>query len=63
MCSIMSSANNDNFTSFLICICITFISFASLIAMGRTSKAALNKSGESTLLILEEMLSAFHCRV
>ena len=46
MYSIMSSANSDNFTpSFP--ICIPFISFSSLIAMSRTSKIMLNKSGES----------------
>ena len=41
VCS-MSSANNDSFTSFS-----TWIPFISLIAIARTSKTMLNKSGES----------------
>ena len=45
MYSIMSSTNSDSFTSFP--ICITFISFSSLIALARISKTMLNKSGES----------------
>ena len=45
MYSIMSSANNESFTS--IPIWIPFISFSSLIAMPRTSKTMLNSSGES----------------
>ena len=45
MYSIMSSANNEGLTSFL--ICIPFISFSSLIALARTSRTMLNNSGES----------------
>ena len=41
----MSSTNSDSFTSFP--IWISFISSSSLIAMARTSKTMLNKSGES----------------
>uniref|UniRef100_A0A8D0RP77 Uncharacterized protein n=1 Tax=Sus scrofa TaxID=9823 RepID=A0A8D0RP77_PIG len=43
--SIMSSANSDSFTSFL--IWIPFFSFSSLIDMARTSKTILRNSGES----------------
>ena len=41
MCSIMSSANSDSLTSWIKSQ-ILFISFSSLIAMTRTSKAMLN---------------------
>ena len=45
MYSIMSFANIEIFTSFL--IWIPFISFSSLIALARTSRTMLNNSGES----------------
>ena len=61
--SIMPSANSDNFMWYFP-ICILFISFSSLIAISRTSKTMLNKSGKSghpfLALILEEILSIFH---
>ena len=42
----MSSAKNDGFTSSFL-ICITFISFSSLIVVARTFKTMLNNSDES----------------
>ena len=45
MYSIISFANSESFTSFL--IWIPFISFSSLIAVARTSRITLNSSGES----------------
>ena len=45
MYSIMSSADSDSFTSFL--ILSPFISFSSLIAVAKSSKTMLNNSGES----------------
>ena len=45
MYSIMSSANSESSTSFL--IWIPLISFSSLIAVSRTSRTMLNNSGES----------------
>ena len=45
MYSIMSSANNDSLTSFL--IWILFTSFSSLIAVGKTPQTMLNISAES----------------
>ena len=45
MYSIMSSANSESFTSFL--IWIPFISFSSVIAVFRNSKTMLNNSGET----------------
>ena len=45
MYSIMSAANNENFTSFP--IWIPFISFSSLIAIARISRTMLNNNGET----------------
>ena len=48
MYSIMSSANRDSLVFFFFFpICILFTSFSSLIAVFRTSKTMLSKSGES----------------
>ena len=46
MCSIMSSADNDSFTSSFP-IWIPFLSFSSLIALSRNSRTLSNNSGES----------------
>ena len=58
MYSIMSSADNDSFTSI---IWIPFIYFSSLIAMARTFKTILNKSGKTghSCLILHLGRNAF----
>ena len=50
MYSIMSPANSESFTSFL--IWIPFTSFSSLIAIARTSRTMLNNSGKVDTLVL-----------
>ena len=61
--SVMSSANNDSFTSSFL-IWIPFISFYCVNAVARTSNTMLSKVARMGILvlflILEGMLSAFH---
>uniref|UniRef100_A0A8D1RJ50 Uncharacterized protein n=1 Tax=Sus scrofa TaxID=9823 RepID=A0A8D1RJ50_PIG len=57
MYSIMSSANNDSFTSFS--IWIPFIYFSSLVAVARTSKTILNNSGKVDILVPDLSRKAF----
>ena len=63
MYSFMSSAHSNSFTNYFP-IWIPFISFPSPIAISRTYKTKLNKSGESRhpclVLILAGICSAFH---
>ena len=59
---VMSSANNDSFLSSFP-TWIPFISFTTLMAMTRTSKTMLNKSGNNGHPCLRpnlRMLSSFH---
>ena len=62
MYSVMSSAKNDSFISSFP-TWIPFIPFTTLMAMTRTSKTMLNKSGNNgnpCLLPNLRMLSSFH---
>ena len=53
----MSSANSNSLTSFA--ILILFTSFSSVIAVAKTSKTVLNKSGENGYLVPELIGNAF----